>query len=86
LLADSLAIKPSTVNGLHTGIDQIVKHCSDWNLQCNFKRIEILFVKKGGKLKNNEKSFMRNQLTDAVKEVSYLGVAIEVPGDATSIR
>jgi hypothetical protein len=38
MFADDLAIGSFTVNGLQTGIDQIVKYCGDWNLKCNLKK------------------------------------------------
>jgi hypothetical protein len=55
MFADDLAIGSFTVNGLQRGIDQMVKYCGDWNLKCNLKKTKILFFKKGGKLKKNDK-------------------------------
>jgi hypothetical protein len=80
LFADNLAIGSFTVNGLQRGIDQIVKYCTDWNLKCNLKKTKILFFKKRGKLKKNEKWFMYDKLMEVVNELSYLGIALESTG------
>jgi hypothetical protein len=86
MFADDSAIGSFTVNGLQRGIDQMVKYCGDWNLKCDLKKTKILVFKKGGKLKENEKWFVYDQLIKIVNELSYLGVTLESTGGWNSHR
>jgi hypothetical protein len=46
LFADDLAVSSCSSNGLQKEIDQIVRHCKEWNFKCNLRKSKILVFQK----------------------------------------
>jgi hypothetical protein len=86
LYADDLAIGAFTVNGLQKAIDQIVKYYEAWGVKCNLNKTKIIVLKKGGRLKKNERWTMHGNNIEVVDEITYLGITLENTGSWEKLK
>jgi hypothetical protein len=61
-------------------MDKVLEYCREWKLKCNLEKTKILVCKKGGKLRKDEKWFVKHYQIEVVNEVNYLGVLVESTG------
>jgi hypothetical protein len=54
-------------------MDKVLEYCREWKLKCNLEKTKILVCKKGGKLRKDERWFVKDHQIEVVKEVNYLG-------------
>jgi exonuclease III len=74
LYADDIVIlSPSSVD-LQIMIRNLEKYCDLWNLKVNLNKSKIVVFRKGGKLRQVDKWWYKNERIEVVNSYKYLGV------------
>lgn len=76
LYADDIVILASRPNQLQTMIRELENYCSEWGLQLNHAKSQIVVFNKSGSLASNEKWFYKDKLLEVVNSYKYLGITL----------
>ncbi|XP_053395023.1 uncharacterized protein LOC128555740 isoform X1 [Mercenaria mercenaria] len=80
LFADDMVILGDTLVDLQNSLDLLSTYCNKWGLEVNTLKTKIMFFRKRGPVKSNEKWHYNNQELDIVDNFNYLGIVFNYTG------
>jgi len=78
MFADDVALISDTVIGLQRQLNTLVEFCTEYDIDVNVNKTNIVVFKRGGRLSQKEKWMFDGERLALVNSFSYVGIMFHV--------
>lgn len=76
LYADDIVILADDIAVMQNMINRLERYCTQWKMEVNLDKSEMVIFRKGGRIARNEKWFYKGEEVKLASEFTYLGVIL----------